>query len=52
MQKKWENIIKDLDKGKTFDEATKNVPLAVKLIKKRFSQVHISTGQHKAVRRG
>lgn len=49
---KWKKVIKKIDEGKSFDEVTKDVPLAVKRIQKRFSQSQVSTKQVAAVKRG
>lgn len=50
--KKWEKVIKDIEDGKSYTETVKDIPLAVKLIKKRFSQNHISIKQRAAIKRG
>ncbi len=48
--KKWKDVIKELGDGKSLDEVTKYIPLAVKVKTKRFPN-RISTKQQQAIRR-
>ena len=50
--KSWKNIVKKLDKGVSYEEATKDVPLAVKVRPKKFKTVFFSSNQQRAIRRG
>ena len=50
--KSWEKIAKKLEKGMSYDEAVKDVPLAVKIKPRQFKQVFFSSNQQRAIRRG
>ena len=50
--KSWENVVKKLEKGESYKEATKDVPLAVRVKSKRFKTVFFSSNQQRAIRRG
>jgi len=50
--KSWEKIVKKIEKGISYDEATKDVPLAVKIKPKQFKKVFFSSNQQRAIRRG
>ena len=50
--KKWNTIIKELENGKLLEEATKNVPLAVKVKPRQFKKLFFSSNQQRAIRRG
>lgn len=47
----WKNVVKDLENGKTLEEATVSVPLAVKRKVRKFKTVQISTKQQQAISR-
>lgn len=47
----WQKAVKDMEKGKSYEEVTRYVPLAVNLKHKRFKN-QISSKQMAAVRRG
>ena len=50
--KSWENIVKKIEKGESYEEATKSVPLAVKIKPKQFKKTFLSSNQQRAIRRG
>ena len=50
--KSWKNIVKKIEKGVSYEEATKDVPLAVHIKPKKFKTVLFSSNQQRAIRRG
>jgi len=50
--KNWENIVKKIEKGMSYEEATKDVPLAVRVKPKQFKKSFFSSNQQRAIRRG
>ena len=50
--KSWENIVKKIEKGLPYEEAVKDIPLAVKIKPRQFKKVFFSSNQQRAVRRG
>lgn len=50
--KSWENIVEKLEEGESYEKATKDVPLAVKIKPKQFKKTFFSSNQQRAIRRG
>ena len=48
----WEKIVKKIEKGESYEEATKDIPLAVKIKPKQFKKTFFSSNQQRAIRRG
>ena len=50
--KKWKKVVEQMEKGKSFKEVTREVPLVVKVKQNKFKINQISTKQQDAIRRG
>ena len=48
----WKKIIKKIEKGVSYEEAVKDVPLAVKIKPRQFKKMFFSNSQQRAIRRG